>query len=668
MKTLIGFAILIGLAVLAYIFILRPIWRGLKRLFGGDPWKRAELKANQAWLAQLGATHEQRMASIAELFEAGTATLSATCQLRWNRLEDDADYHRRVDKVPGGGSQKRKQVNVDVLFTVSRNIAGMDPRERAYLKVVEELNSATNGSEQAFRRWRASLVWGDGKGVSKYDWQNLRDGERENAVDVAIRALDLSEDQVINHIQQHAATVLADPSGETAQKAILAGLTDRIAPDAGGSWLKAADVGASPFARKSPFELRIGALEDGTPLAFSDEGSLVTIAPPGSGKTQCNVFPNLLTWTGPAIVLDISGEIYERTAGWRAANVGPVFKFSPLEPEDSHKYNPLTFVRSEPDYIWEDSRLLAEMMIVPALTSDPFWENEARTVLTAAIAHVAYSHPPNERPLHALLDILFGGEAWEQMIVGLGMAVDVRVMMQHATSLGSMNEKTLSSVLQTARSSLSAWTGERVARATERSDWDPRDLRSGSNPTIYICIRPNEVDSYLSLLRVFIGQHIRVLTGGEVPAHEAPPILLMLDELPRLRYMAPIDEGLSIGRKYKLCLWMFAQSVGQFKTAYENADGLLGSCAVRVFMKPGGADGLAERISEELGYADSLHDNSRKRLVEAAELAGPAYNDLEIVLATGGRPARVRKQPAHADPDLKARMSIPVPTLLAPQG
>jgi type IV secretion system protein VirD4 len=36
-----------------------------------------------------------------------------------------------------------------------------------------------------------------------------------------------------------------------------------------------------------------------------------------------------------------------------------------MDPEDSHKYNPLTFAREQPDYIWEDSRLLAELMIVP---------------------------------------------------------------------------------------------------------------------------------------------------------------------------------------------------------------------------------------------------------------------------------------------------------------
>ena len=139
-----------------------------------------------------------------------------------------------------------------------------------------------------------------------------------------------------------------------------------------------------------------------------------------------------------------------------------------------------------------------------------------------------------------------------------------------------MNEKTLSSVLQTARSSLSAWTGERIARATSKSDWNPNDLRSGSNPTIYIYIRPNEVEAYLSLLRVFIGQHIRTLTAGVVPPQGSPPILFMLDELPRLRNMPPVDEALNIGRKYGLRLWMFAQSVGQLERPMKMQTGCSG--------------------------------------------------------------------------------------------
>jgi type IV secretion system protein VirD4 len=181
----------------------------------------------------------------------------------------------------------------------------------------------------------------------------------------------------------------------------------------------------------------------------------------------------------------------------------------------------------------------------------------------------------------------------------------------------------------------------------------------GSNPTIYIYIRPNEVEAYLSLLRVFIGQHIRMLTGGAVPPVGSPPILFMLDELPRLRNMPPVDEALNIGRKYGLRLWMFAQSVGQLQTAYDNADGMLSSCAVRIFMNPSGADGLAEKVSEELGYVDSMSDNSRRRLVEASDLAGPTYRDRQIVIATGSKPAIVSKDFAYKSPELAARMNAP---------
>jgi type IV secretion system protein VirD4 len=656
--------ILIALAYLLYRILLRPIVRFFKR----DRWEKAEEQDAKKWLTQLGSSHEQRMGAIADMFDVGTATLSSTASLRWKRREDQAEVGRREADLVGTPRRLRaRKVDASMIFNVSRNLAGVDNRERTYLKVLEELNSIAEGEEKRFRIWRAALLWGDGKGVANAESRGLREGERENPVPVGIQHFHLSVDQVLNKVQQYASETLAQSDVDPRRSAILAKLSQAIAPaGGGGAWLGSSELGASPYAEQGSYALHIGSFADGRPLAYSGEGSMVTIAPPGSGKTQCNVIPNLLSWQGPAVVLDVSGELYEKSAGWRAANIGPVYKFNPLEPEQSHKYNPLTFVRSEPDYIWEDSRLLAEMMIVPSLTADPFWENEARTVLTAAIAHISYANPPEQRPMHAVLDILFGGEPWNQMIAGLRMAIKVRVMTQHATSLSSMNEKTLNSVLQTARASLSAWTGERVARATEHSDWSPDDLRDGSNPTVYICIRPNEVDSFLSLLRVFIGQHIRVLTGGAVPARDAAPILLMLDELPRLRYMAPIDEALSIGRKYGLRLWMFAQSVGQFKSAYDNADGLLGSCAVRVFMNPGGADGLAEQISAELGNVDSVNDNSRRRLVEAAELAGPEYRDLEIVLSTAGKPAKVRKDFAFDDAELVRRMKLPEPSLSGP--
>ena len=607
---------------------------------------RRQHEQQMAWLASLGRDHAQRVNSINAIFEQRRITLTGMALF-------SLDLRNQV--VMSATSQLG---TAHISFVVTRSLAGFDNREREYMRIIELLNSAADGREPWYHRMRISLIMGDGKAI-RSDWKAVSSTRYHGDYEETVRFVFGSVDQAVNRIQQHITLLDQNPNLSPAFRAIVEEAKQKITPDGGGGgWLRPSAVNGSVFATASQYALTIGSFQDGPMLSYSGDGSMVTIAPPGSGKTQCNVFPNLLQWRGPAIVLDISGDIYEHTAAWRAANVGPVYRFDPLDPANSHKYNPLTFVRHEPDYIWEDSRLLAEMMIVPSGAADPFWENEARTVLTAAIAYVCHTRPPADRPMHAVLDVLFGGQSWSDMILGLKMAIDVRVMTQHATSLSTMNEKTLSSVLQTARSSLGAWTGERVSRVTSRSDWSPVDLRGGGNPTIYISVMPHEVETYLSLLRVFIGQHIRLLVGGPVPPRDAPPILVMLDELPRLRYMPPVDEALNIGRKYGLRLWMFAQSVGQLQTAYPNADGMLGSCAVRIFMNPSGADGLAERLSEELGYVDSLNDNSRRRMVEAAELAGPTYKDLQVVLARGTKPAVVRKDFAYASPELSRRMNM----------
>ncbi len=603
--------------------------------------KKADDAAAQ-WLQSLGPTHAARVPVIDALFTERSQTLEVCHYCTWQYVGDNDRWK-------------------DAYYwtTVSRSLAAMDNKEREFLRIAELLNSSADGKDPLYRGWRFALVWSQGKGTSGASQWSLGTTNNEartprQALDYAVERLHFSVDNVITKILSHLAELKGKPDLPAGIRELAQDASEQLI-GGGSTWLRPADIGKTVFAASGDFPLHIGSFADGTPLTYSGEGSMVTIAPPGSGKTQCNVFPNLLAWPGPAVVLDVSGDIYENTSKWRADNVGPVFRFNPLEPDQSHHYNPLAFVRSAPEYIWEDARLLADMMIVPSGAADPFWENEARTVLCAAIANVCYQNPPDKRPMHAVLDVMFGGEAWDTMILELKTAVDVRVMMQTATALGEMPEKTRSSVLQTARSSLNAWTGERVARITDRSDWSPEDLRNGSNPTIYIVVPPNAVESYLSLLRVFIGQHIRMLTGGKVPARGSAPILIMLDELPRLKEMPPVDEALNIGRKYGLRLWMFAQSVGQLRNAYKNADGMLGSCAVRIFMNPTGADGLAERLSDEIGFVDAL-DGSRKKLVEASELAGPNYREQQIVLGLATRPAKVSKDYAWRNEGLKARM------------
>jgi type IV secretion system protein VirD4 len=588
----------------------------------------------EAWIRPLGQKPEDRVAGINEIFDRKERTVKA---VMWADLP-----------APGGGF---------IGFRIARNLAGMDNREREFLRTVELL--AAMGWDEAWCTWkRFGLIWGDGKASIEERNYNLPNGKEAGVKDdktaIAWYAAqnNVTVDSVINDVLKTVESLNLQAAKSDIPIPVLQGIKSRLT--GGSAWLSAHEIPQTIYAPKAEHALRLGVL-DGTaiPLAYAGEGSIITIAPPGSGKTQCHVFPNLLTWKGPAVVLDVKGEIYAATSKWRKEHVGPVFRFSPLEPDKSQSYNPLTQVRSDPDFLWEDARFLADMMIVPSQAKDPFWENKARDVLQAAIAHTCLEKDLTKRPMSKLIDVLHG-VGWDAFVTYVQARVDIPSMQRAGHSLAAMDPKQRESVLQTAQSSLSAWSGQRVERTTRKSDWSPLDLRNGANPTIYICLKPSEVDSYISVLRVLIAQHIRVLCN-ELPPRGSAPILFLLDELPRLKHMPPVEEALEIGRQYGVKLWMFAQSVGQLENAYENAEGMIGSCAVRIYMNPSAADGLAEKLSESLGYRESALDSSRQRLVEAAELTGPAYRDLQIVIGASSKPAKVAKAFAWQDPELKDR-------------
>ena len=84
-------------------------------------------------------------------------------------------------------------------------------------------------------------------------------------------------------------------------------------------------------------------------LALPGQLSVMLSAPTRSGKGVGVVVPNLLNWPDSAVVLDIKGENYDITAGYRAERGQAVYAFSPFdEAARSHRWNPLTAVRSSP--------------------------------------------------------------------------------------------------------------------------------------------------------------------------------------------------------------------------------------------------------------------------------------------------------------------------------
>jgi type IV secretory pathway TraG/TraD family ATPase VirD4 len=67
------------------------------------------------------------------------------------------------------------------------------------------------------------------------------------------------------------------------------------------------------------------------PLIYSGDGSLITVARPGSGKSRSVILPNLIHLEGSAIIFDPKGELTRASALWRQQMLGhKVIVFDPF--------------------------------------------------------------------------------------------------------------------------------------------------------------------------------------------------------------------------------------------------------------------------------------------------------------------------------------------------
>jgi len=144
---------------------------------------------------------------------------------------------------------------------------------------------------------------------------------------------------------------------------------------------------------------------------------------------------------------------------------------------------------------------------------------------------------------------------------------------------------------------------------------------------------------------LMIHQHASALTRDFTWRPDVPPITFFLDEVPQLGALATLTDLMDVGRGAGVRLWLFAQYLGQLRSAYrDKANGIVGACAVRCFMQP---DKEAyDLIKSELGEVHNLITGEKRPLAEHYELTGRVHGDKVVSLARNDLPALLEKRPA----------------------
>ncbi|NDV28058.1 type IV secretory system conjugative DNA transfer family protein [Desulfovibrio sp. JC010] len=407
-------------------------------------------------------------------------------------------------------------------------------------------------------------------------------------------------------------------------------------------------VDSKSESKKISNSLLLGKNSDGSYAHYCGEGSLLTIAHSGAGKTQSNAILNLMRYNGPSIVLDIKGTCYASSAEWREVNVGKTYRFSPFDKESSCKINPLDRIRRDINYVVEDSMSLASMLIVIQNSNNPTWDIRARQVVASSIACLVLD-PEIENPtMQDVQDVLaFNGDEWvdfRRKMYGAGDFEVPKTLERDAKIFGNIPDDQFATIIDTAREQVASWDVNSIANATEKTNFDPSSFRNGKNATLYITLTKDELKMYASVIRVILASLINPLMK-EIPSDDVNDLILFLDEFPLLGQMDPIDDALSLGREYKIKLWFFSQTEGSIHDASKTPGLIADNCDVHIYMTP--APNTAERLSRQLGVVESIADGQQKPLVTPQELTGEEFSDKALVLTKGCKPMKLEKVMAY---------------------
>ena len=547
-------------------------------------------------------------------------------------------------------------------YSLSRPAIALSDQEKGLVRGMAALLADRVIIQQTYDAFISELVWGGGQATFTASRSVLTHRQEPIARGLLLQVLK----QLMQPYQQFLA-VTANRLATERHNGRPSGAAISRFLNQGNAWLELdPSTPSDTFSlNQTPRSLVIGFNEAGNPVHFDGNESLITIAGPGTGKSQAQVIRNLLRYPGSCFVLDVKGELWDATAAFRQRHIGPVLRFAPTDPSgNTNAYNPFDFVSRDPQQAAVDCEVISSQIIPQnSGAKDPFWDNRARDFLWVFSLATALSAEPHRRNLAMVMEMLAlpvtfdTDEAYQASptpavvarLKELAKRFDIPALAESAVAIESSQNDRMDGVFDAARRYLSIFSrSSRLRQAMSRSDWSPLDLRARPGTTVYLCLSGDDIDTYTPIVRLIVQQHANLLLRPSPQATTQPPITFFLDEFPQLDRMESIQRLLDVGRGAGLRLWLFAQYMGQLRETYDKrADGLISACRVRCFMQPDNE--AAKYLGPQLGTVEHLFSGKTKPLAEPYELMGAAFRDKVIVTARGHDPLLLNKRYAFQD-------------------
>lgn len=430
---------------------------------------------------------------------------------------------------------------------------------------------------------------------------------------------------------------------------------------------------------------------------------VIMVAPTRSGKTTSIAIPVLLTYQHSMVVLDLKGELFKATSGYRASQGQQIHVWAPYATDGrTHRFNPLTFVPEAPRERIAAIQTIAAILYPDEPGKDSFWITQSRAAFTAFASYMFENWHQLKRTDFPGLDQNSHPQfpSFERILLlstggadGLGTKEMLERILDNKsrhgfispqtrstfTALVGLAEQTFSSVIATMQAPLQQFLNPILAAATNATDIDVTAIRKRLT-TIYVIVPTQKLDESSKLLNIFFSTVIG--NNLDKQLSEDPELkyqmLMLMDEFTAMGRVDVWAKRISISASYGVRDLCIIQSRSQMRATYgaDDAQNFITNHAASIVFTPREQED-ANAYSEMLGYRTirkkhrsvsrgagggsvSYNTTEERRALMLPQEIKELPGDDELLFFEGCKPIRCRKNWFFKDQTFKSRILDPV--------
>ena len=427
--------------------------------------------------------------------------------------------------------------------------------------------------------------------------------------------------------------------------------------------------------------------KNGRYLTYGGYQFVILAAPTRSGKGGGIVVPNCLNYSDSLVVLDIKGENFDITSGFRAKHGQKVYLFAPFDEAGvTHRYNPLEYISDDPAQRLGDIDAIGTALYSGGNQNDKFWSENAKDLFRGLCLFVLERKDLPKTFGEILRQASGKGKPLKEYIFEeLKKAQDTGHPFSNAcidclNRVLSNSENTLAGIVATFGTPLLIFQNPRVDLATSANDFDLREVRR-ERMSIYFKMPPNKLKEGSVLVNLFFDQLLNLNTRV-LPSQDKTlkhQCLVLLDEMTSIGKVAMIAQAVSYMAGYNMRLLTIIQNKSQLEDVYGKAGALtlLSNHALMVMYAPSPTvQSDAQEYSEMLGYetvksrsrtssmqSSSTSTSDQRRALMLPQEIRELGQTREIVSLENCKPILCDKIRYYEDPDFTCRAHLPPPSI-----